>query len=307
MKSRKRFSLSLSEKNGLHGYVFIIPFLVGLLFIFLPSVVQSFYYSFCNVQIGFGTITTAFVGLQNYADAFLTDVEYREILLETVRGTFVDTIIIMFFSFFIANILNQKFFGRGLSRTLFFLPVILSTGIITAVDASSASQMMNTGGTAVGSAFSGGALSSFFDLEQLLLSMDIPTGITSVITYAIDNTYTVVNRSGVQILIFLAALQGISPAIFEASKIEGATGWEEFWKITFPMITPMILVNTVYTVVDTFTNPAYGMLDYVEEQAFSYNKMGYSSAVSWVYFLIIFIILIVLFVTTSKKITYLNN
>lgn len=229
---------------------------------------NPFIIPFATFRSGSVRSRPAFVGFQNYADAFLTNVEYREILLETVRGTFVDTIIIMFFSFFIANILNQKFFGRGLSRTLFFLPVILSTGIITAVDASSASQMMNTGGTAVGSPSQAGLLSSFFDLEQLLLSMDIPTGITSVITYAIDNTYTVVNRSGVQILIFLAALQGISPAIFEASKIEGATGWEEFWKITFPMITPMILVNTVYTVVDTFTNPAYGMLDYVEERRF---------------------------------------
>ena len=137
--------------------------------------------------------------------------------------------------------------------------------------------------------------------------MNLPEGITSVIIYAIDNTYTIVNRSGVQILIFLSALQGISPSIFEASKMEGATKWEEFWKITFPMITPMILVNTVYTIVDSFTNPSYGMLKYVQNQMFSLNRMGYASAVSWVYFAIILVVLICVFKVTAKRITYINK
>lgn len=304
---QKRFSLSLTERNGLHGYVFLLPFLIGLFFIFLPCAVQSLYYAFCDVQIGFGNVTASFVGLNNLKTAFLSDVEYRQILLRTVRGTAVDTIIILFFSFFISNILNQKFVGRSLARTLFFLPVILSTGIVAAVDTATASSMAETAGSTIGSAFSGQSLSSFFDLEELLLSMNLPQGITSVITYAIDNTYTVVNRSGVQILIFLSALQGIPASIFEASKIEGATGWEEFWKITFPMITPMILVNIVYTIVDSFTNPVYGMLDYVEKQAFSYNRMGYASAVSWVYFLIVLAALLVIFRITSKRITYMNS
>ncbi len=307
MKKRKRFSLSLTERNGMHGYVFILPLLIGLVFIFLPCVIQSFYYAFCDVQIGFGDVTATFVGWKNFQTAFLSDVEYRQVLLNTVRGTFVDTIIILSYSFFISSILNQKFAGRGLARTLFFLPVILSTGIIAAVDTATASSVVETAGSAVGSAFGGDKLSSFFDLEAMLLSMNLPEGITSIIIYAIDNTYTIVNRSGVQILIFLSALQGISPSIFEASKMEGATKWEEFWKITFPMITPMILVNTVYTIVDSFTNPSYGMLKYVQNQMFSLNRMGYASAVSWVYFVIILAVLICVFKVTAKRITYINK
>lgn len=291
----------------MHGYVFVLPLLIGLVFIFLPCVIQSFYYAFCDVQIGFGDVSAVFVGLKNFKTAFLSDVEYRQVLLNTVRGTFVDTIIILSYSFFISSILNQKFAGRGLARTLFFLPVILSTGIIAAVDTATASSVVESAGSAVGSAFSGDKLSSFFDLETMLLSMNLPQGITSVIIYAIDNTYTIVNRSGVQILIFLSALQGISPSIFEASKMEGATKWEEFWKITFPMITPMILVNTVYTIVDSFTNPSYGMLKYVQTQMFSLNRMGYASAVSWVYFGIILIVLLCIFKITAKRITYINK
>ena len=306
MKKNRR--LSLTTKSGLYGYIFILPFVIGLAFIFLPSIVESLYYSFCNVQIGFGSVEATFVGLENFKTAFLSDVEYRTILLDTVRGTIIDTIIIMFFSFFISNILNQKFKGRGLARTLFFLPVILSTGIIAAADASQAAQMqMSEIGSSVSSAFGGEALAAFFDLEGMLTSMNLPEGLTSIIVYAIDNTYTIVNRSGVQILIFLSALQGISPSIFEAASIEGATPWEEFWKITFPMITPMILVNIVYTVVDSFTNPNYGMLEYVEKEAFSFNKMGYSSAVSWVYFLIVVLLLGIVFKVMQKRITYLNS
>ena len=302
---RPRLKLSLSDKAGMYGYVFILPFLIGLFTLFLPCMIESRYYYFCNVQIGFGNIRSEFIGIKNFKDAFMSDVEYRTILLETVRGTVVDTIIIMFFSFFISNILNQRFVGRGLARTLFFLPVILSTGVIAAVDTEGVGSLFEME-EAVGSAFGNEALASFFDLEEMLLEMNIPATLTSVITYAIDNTYTVVNRAGVHILIFLSALQGISPSIFEASSIEGATPWEEFWKITFPMITPMILVNIVYTVVDSFTDPSYGMLEYVQDQAFSQNKMGYSSAMSWVYFLITFIILAIVFKVTSKRITYTN-
>lgn len=307
MKKRKRFSLSLTQRNGMYGYVFILPLLIGLAFIFLPCLIQSFYYAFCDVQISFSDVSASFVGLENYKTAFLSDVSYREILLDTIRGTIVDTIIILSFSFFISSILNQQFAGRGLARAIFFLPVILSTGIVAAVDTATATAMAETAGSAVGSAFSGDTFSSFFDLEAMLLSMNLPEGITSIIVYAVDNTYNIVNRSGVQILIFLSALQGIPASVFEASKMEGATKWEEFWKITFPMITPMILVNTIYTIIDSFTNPSYGMLAYVQKQMFSLNKMGYASAVSWVYFLILLVVMLCLFKVTAKRINYTNR
>lgn len=307
MEKGQRFSISLTTRKGMYGYVFISPLLIGLIFIFLPCFVQSFYYAFCDVQVGFNDVSTSFIGMENFKTAFLSDISYREVLLNTIRGTIVDTIIILSFSFFIASILNQKFVGRGLARAIFFLPVILSTGIVAAVDTATASAVVETAGSAVGSAFGGDAFSSFFDLETMLLSMNLPQGITSVIVYAVDNTYSIVNRSGVQILIFLSALQGIPASVFEASKMEGATKWEEFWKITFPMITPMILVNTIYTIIDSFTNPSYGMLKYVQTQMFSLNKMGYASAVSWVYFAIILVVLLVIFKITAKRIVYTNN
>lgn len=306
MKKQKRFSLSLTERTGMYGYLFVLPFMIGLFFIFVPCLIQSLYYAFCDVQIGFNDVSAKFIGIENFRTAFLSDISYREILLDTIRGTIIDTIIILSFSFFVSSILNQKFKGRGLARAIFFLPVILATGIVAAVDTATATSMTETAGSAVGSAFNGQVL-SFFDLEEMLLSMNLPEGITSIIVYAVNNTYGIVNRSGVQILIFLSALQGIPASVFEASKVEGATKWEEFWKITFPMITPMILVNTIYTIIDSFTNPSYGMLKYVQTQMFSQNNMGYASAVSWVYFIIILLLVVCIFKVTAKRINYING
>ena len=221
----------------------------------------------------------------------------------------IDTVIILSFSFFISTLLVQEFRGRALARTLFFLPVILSTGIIAAADVTAAGfagGAADNAGTAIGSAF-GSELSSFFDLQELLMSLDVPRSLSETVAYAVDSTYTVVNRSGVQILIFLSALNGISPSIFEASKVEGATRWEEFWKITFPMITPMILVNFVYTIVDTFTYPGYGMLAYIQTQAFSLNRMGYASALSWIYFAIVFVLLGIVYGVLKRRIVYLDQ
>jgi ABC-type sugar transport system permease subunit len=126
------------------------------------------------------------------------------------------------------------------------------------------------------------------------------------VIYAIDNTYSIVNSSGVQILIFLSALQSISPSIFESAKVEGATKWEEFWKITFPILTPMILVSTVYTIIDSFTNPRYRVLEYIRENAFASNRLGFASAMAWIFFLIIAVIIWMVFGLVSRRVHYLD-
>ena len=132
-------------------------------------------------------------------------------------------------------------------------------------------------------------------------SANLNSNITDVIVYAVENTYSVVNSSGVQILIFISALQAIPSSLFEASKVEGATKWEEFWKITFPMLTPMILVNIVYTIIDSFTNPKYEVLQYILDNSFTNSKgIGYACAMSWM------ICLGIICGVLSKRIHYLD-
>lgn len=281
-----------------------------MLFIFLPSLVESFSYSLEFATVQFDSVAREYVGFQNYIAALTEDTEFLPKLYGAVQGTLVDLVVILFFSFFIANILNQKFIGRGAARAVFFLPVLVATGIIASADvnnmATSFFGSATNNGESISTAFSGN-FASFFDLKSLLESANLNSTLTGVILYAVENTYSVVNSSGVQILIFLSALQTIPSSLFEASKVEGATKWEEFWKITFPMLTPMILVNIVYTIIDSFTNPKYEVLQYILDNSFTNSRgIGYSCAMSWMFFLIIVICLGIICGLLSKRIQYLD-
>ena len=305
----RRKKTGLTEHRNRMGYLFVLPFILGLALIFVPTIFYSIQYTFSNVQVELGRVSTLFVGFENFRQALFVNIDYRQILVTALRAMLLDMVIILLFSFFIANILNQRFFYRPFARLIFFLPAILATGIVSAADSgsmlSSMFQSSSNTGDSIATAF-GGGMSSFFDLQGLIMSVQISPQITDVIVYAINNTYTIVNASGIQILIFLSALQSISPSIFEAAKVEGATKWEEFWKITFPMLTPMILVNIVYTVVDSFANPRYGTLAYIQKQAFEMNRIGLASAMSWLYFILVLIILGVTWLMVARRIHYLD-
>lgn len=307
---KKKKGMGLVAKKGLSGYLFILPFLIGVAFIFLPAVVQSFIYSLNTVTIELDGIKTEYVGFKNYYDAFMTDTQFRVILMTATKGILVDTAIIILFSFFIANVLNQKFIGRGVTRMIFFLPVILSVGIVANMEeANAAYNAMGIVGEETAGGFDQLGMGAMFSTAMVLSNLGLPTSISSFIMTTINNTYNIVNSSGVQILLFLSALQGISPSLFEAAKVEGATKWEEFWKITFPMLTPMLLVNVVYTIIDTFINPNYGVMSYVQGKMYSTGSaagMGFAAAVSWIYFAIILVVLGVVTAIISKRVSYLE-
>ena len=298
----------LSEKKNMAGYFFAMPVIIGLVFIFLPALVQSLMYAFCDVKIDFGNIQSKWIGIRNFYDAFLTDSDFIVLFGNAIQGMFFDSAVIILFSFFMSNVLNQKFAGRGICRVIFFLPVVLSMGIVA--DMEDANAMFNAMSameeSASTSAFDQLGMSAIFSITRLMDLMGLPMTMTNIIGSVLSNMYGILNASGVQILIFLSALQSISPSVFEAAKMEGATKWEEFWKITFPMLTPSLLVCVVYTVISTFTNPTYGVMDYVESQAFSSGKLGYASAVSWIYFVTVIVVLGIAAGIISKRVTYLD-
>lgn len=304
---KKNRKLSLTGKKGLAGYVFILPVLIGLIFIFIPAVIQSLIYSFNDEVIEMSHISKKFIGLNNYYDAFMSDANFRVILLDAAKGIIIDATVIILFSFFISNVLNQRFVGRGVTRTIFFLPVILSVGIVAAMeDANSMYNAMEIVGDSTGNGFDQLGMQAMFSTAMLVRNMGLPASMSNIVVGIINNMYNIVNSSGVQILIFLSALQSINPSVFEAAKVEGATKWEEFWKITFPMLTPSLLVCVVYTIIDTFTNPIYGIMDYIQVQAFSSGKLGYAAALSWIYFIIIIVVLGIVTGILSKRVTYLE-
>lgn len=308
MKSNKAIKGSLTRRKVAVGYWFILPFLIGFAVIFLPAIIYSIYYSFCRVGLIEGKFSVIPLGVQNYIDLFLTDVNYRVFLLNAIKGIFVDSSIILIFSFFIANVLNQKFVGRTISRTVLFIPVILATGLIAEINVNNSLfhsvYDSNTGSEIVSGFVSSG--NSFFNLEHIVQSVNLGEDFNNIILSAVKNVSNIVNCSGVQILIFLSGLQAIPQSVFEAAKVEGATSWETFWKITFPMLSPMILVNAIYTIVDTFTQPSYGMLNFIQNTAFEgkLDQMGYASAMSWVYFLVVIVVLAVVALIGNKTVKY---
>jgi ABC-type sugar transport system permease subunit len=193
-----------------------------------------------------------------------------------------------------AVLLNQKMVGRAAFRAIFFIPVILSTGLMEGIEASNilSEYMESAEGIEDGSGQNSAAdIVSAIDVERLFANMKVGQGLVEYVTVAINNIYDIVNRSGVQLLIFLAGLQSISPAIYESCQMDGATGWETFWKITFPMISPMILVNAVYTVIDSFTTNSNTVMSFISK---TYNtQKELSAAMSWIYFSLIILIIAV--------------
>ncbi|MBQ8753049.1 MAG: sugar ABC transporter permease [Clostridia bacterium] len=299
---RQTTSKLTSRKNRI-GYLFILPFVIGLVCIFLPCLAKSLIYSFNEITSGKGGWTLEFVGWDNYYRLFFVDVQFREQLLNALKGIFVDTLMIMVFSFFVANVLNQKFLGRGAARAILFLPVILSTGVISAVQYNDMSMgLFGNAANGINSGIGGSSV----DLEALivLVAADLSPKIVTFLVDSVNNTTEIINSSGVQILVFMAALQSIPQSVFEAAKVEGATPWQEFWKITFPMVTPMLLVNLVYTIVDTFTRPSYGILEMVNTQAFNNDNMGFASAISWAFFLLMALVLALVVGIVSRYIQY---
>jgi ABC-type sugar transport system permease subunit len=248
-----------------------------------------------------GGFSVDYEGLTNYSSLFTSNPDYPRRLAESIVNMVVNVPLIIMFSLFAAVLLNQKFRGRPFARAIFFLPVILASSAIANLDISSF-----VGGGAIPTGSYGGDagtnLLQSFELKKMMQESGLSPIIVDYITGAVDRIYEIISSSGVQILIFLAGLQSIPPSLYEASKIEGATGYESFWKVTIPMMTPLILTNTVYSITDTFSSNKINAL--ISETAFKVFDFGLSAAMSWVYFIIVTIILFISVGLISRKVFY---
>ena len=284
---------SLDKRKARNGWIFVLPFVIGILFIYLPIIFDSIWFSMNKIgTIKYGGMSLTFVGFDHYKEALFDDTTFVQKLVEGIKQLIFDIPAIVIFSLFIAVILNQKMLGRAAFRAIFFVPVIIATGLMDSINASDvlADQMGSGEGIDTGSGSNATTeIVSALDIQMLFANMKVGTEIVTYVTGLVNDIYDIINRSGVQMLIFLAGLQGISPAIYEACKIEGATAWETFWKITFPMISPMILVNAIYTIIDSFTSNSNVVMSYISEK-FDVNQV-LASAMSWIYFIVIMLII----------------
>ena len=258
-KKTKKRSNSLDVQKSRMGWVFISPFLVGLLLIYIPMIIESITFSFSEMSFltGTGGYELTNVGWENYSYALFTDASFVTTLFTSIKELVFNVPAIVIFSLFMAVLLNQKMRGRALFRAIFFIPVIVSTGIIESIDLqNSLAQNMESISSAesggMESSGSGAEIISAMDITRLFSGMQIGGGLVTYVVGLINDVYNIVNKSGVQMLIFLAGLQSIPGAIYESCYMDGASPWETFWKITFPMVSPLMLTAGVYTVVDSF-------------------------------------------------------
>ena len=293
-KTKKRKVASLDKKKARAGWVFVLPFVIGFLLVYLPIIWNSIFMSFHSLHIVTGGgYTLEFVGLENYSDALFEDPLFVQTLITGMKELLFDVPAILIFSLFMAVLLNQKMAGRAVFRAIFFIPVILSTGIMESIEGQNILGTMMEGSDSIDGSEQSAAseIVSVMDIERLFYSMKIGKELVEYVVKMINEIYDIVNRSGVQMLIFLAGLQSISPAIYEACRIDGCTSWETFWKITFPMISPMILVNAVYTIIDSFTTDSNSVMKYINQIYQGSDGQVLSSAMAWMYFIIVMLIL----------------
>ena len=303
----KKKKLTLSQKRGMTGILFILPWLIGFLWFYARSLFMSIEFSFSNLTVKpGGGYSLEFAGLSNYIYAFRAHATYKQILTTSIGNMLIDVPLITFFSLFMALLLNKKFRGRTLVRAIFFLPVILNSGAIE--DAMALARTMMSGGISSASqemaeAAAGSGIGIAYYLE-MFSSLGIPVKLIEYISGAVSRISDIINASGVQIIIFIAALQSIPGSMYEVAKIEGATAYETFWKVTFPMVMPHIITNVVYTVVDSFTKSDVVELAY--KTAFQESNYGLSSVFSLVSTLVTCLILVIVCRFIQKRTFYYN-
>jgi len=296
MKRKKKGGIEALKSR--YGYLFLSPWIFGVIVFVLVPLGTSFYYSFSDVSMRAEGLITDFIGLENYHYLFLEDPYYVDRVIGSASSLFTSVPIVVALSMILAIILNQKFRGRLLARAVFFLPVLIASSAVMNVLTGFGMQdeMMGTADAAgVGQA---AEYMQVIDFSALLASLNLPDQISGLIQGYLSNTFNLIWSCGVQILLFVAGLQTIPAQLYEVGKVEGITAWEEFWYITVPMLGRVILLVLFYTMVELFITKS----EVVSIAITTINNQDYSlsSAMLWPYFLLVGLIIGVVLLFYNK-------
>lgn len=292
------FKLSLTQKQNYAGYLWISPFVIGFILFFFAPMLQSFRFSVSKLSFTPDGYELAYVGLENFKYALTVDPNFIQYFTETIISVLVNIPAVILFSFFIATLLNQEFKGRTLARAIFFLPVILTAGVLHELEVEDLMYLTTQDESNV--------LFSAAMVKNFLLDMSLPQGIIDYVIMAASNIPQIIEYSAIPILIFLAGLQSVPSHLYECAKMEGATGWEIFWKITFPLVSPLFLTNVIFITVYSFTAPGNRLVEYISSLTWGRSLFGVSVAMSLMYFLAIGVILLVVGYIIERNVFYME-
>ena len=297
--------IGLLGRRAIYGYLFILPFILGFIFFMVKPLAQSLHMALSEVIISNQGFELKWNDFANFKKALFVDPDFNRMVVEAIGQMVFRSIATIVFSFFVALLLNQKFKGRTLARSIFFLAVILSSGVMVGLESSNAlmaeiKDMIEEAGN----------VNSVTEiLEEILLSSSsgiggISSKVFEKVFEVIDSIYDVAMASGIQIIIFLSGLQTISPGMYEAAHMEGCTAWETLWKITVPMVSPLIPVCWIYTIIDFFMKSDNQIMDKINVQMTQLLNYGFSSAMAWIYFVVCMALIGISTLIMSKVVNY---
>ena len=297
MKKKERRSLSVEKKQRLAGYIFISPLIFGFFVLFLPSIIKTFVFSMNNIVIGNAGYTLEWKGFDYYYEALFVNADFIQYVIKSLGEMLVYVPTIIIFSFFMASLLNQTFKGRVFARSIFFLPVVLATGIVTKADMNYDLVQVISGMTELNEEGT-----QLIGMSSFLYSLNFSPALIKIVVTAANGIENVVNSSGMQIFILLAAFQEIPQSCYEAAAVEGASKWETFWKITIPSVKNQIILTAIYTVIDIFTKTDNQLFNFIHEIGFSGNQYGLAMAMYIIYLLAIGIMLGIVMLTIGRAV-----
>lgn len=294
------FKLASRRDDQRVGILFASPFIIGFLFIFVRLIIEGVGYAFSNLVASENGLTPEFIGWGNFNYILRVDPNFTSTLLNTIKDMFTLIPMILLFSLFTAVLLSSKIYFKTFFRAIFFLPVMITSGVVSKLDSYNAVMSY------MSSAASAGEETGLNSITVFLQSLEFSPTLINFVSGAAENITEIITLSGVQILLFIAAIQSISPSIYEAADVEGATSWEKFWKITLPMVLPVGLVCLFYTVIDYLVRDTTSIMQTIQQTGFSQGNFGRASAMAMVYSLCV-IILMALCVATFMFIKKMNN
>lgn len=286
MKKVKHRGIDSIKKR--YGLIMVSPWIFGMLVFFIIPIFQSICFSFSDVGLGADGLILNFTKLSNYVKLLKEDPNYVKFLISDFRHIFISLPLILIVSVVLALLLNGKYKGRIFFRGIFFMPAIISSGIVLRLYLTAVSA--GTREILVSDTVSFGMM---FDFTKLLSSLNLPEFMSEFLSLALSNIFMLVWQSGIQTILVIAGLQSISDLLYEVAKVEGATKWQEFWFITVPMLGRNILLVIIFTVVELATDNSKQII------AVSYSQMkllkyGIGSAMLWFYFMIVGIVVAIM-------------
>lgn len=274
---KSKIRLTRTARDNIRGWLFVSVWVIGFLIFTIYPIFSTIQMSFNSVVISGDGLVKKFVGISNYRDTFLADVNFTKVLIKYIGEIVLEVPIAIVFSLVIALILSKNIKGKGLARTIFFLPVIIISGPV--MEKFTDMGLMSIQG------------SENNELVYMVIEM-LPETMGEIVTTLINSFVMILWFCGVQILLFVSAIQKMDKSMYEAANVDGASGWESFWMITLPNLRGMIVINIVYTIITISTFDNNDVITMIQDNMFSIaHGLGYASAQAWVYFFILLMVI----------------